>query len=233
MSGRIKLLQNGVPINPTSDPPLGYEYEVADNAFDQACGTWGLNDFQLPNDQCPERFVCRSDDQSTPEFTRNSGNQSSTIEGFARCIDAMDCHMMAQMTTGASTNSEAALFVHQMVPHHQNAVNMAKALLKTQTLICDDLTDEVAPDCVLERVLRSIIVDQNHQIQLMRGFLESKGYKATDECVVNISTTSKNNLTSAGQFEDSSKEKASSSYQRWTTVWAGAMGSMTLLLWAY
>ena len=40
----------------------------------------------------------------------------------------MNCAMMSGMTTGVveGTQSEAALFLHQMIPHHQNAVNMAK-----------------------------------------------------------------------------------------------------------
>ena len=42
----------------------------------------------------------------------------------------MNCHMLAGMTTKATTGSGMALFIHHMVPHHQNAVNMAKATLK-------------------------------------------------------------------------------------------------------
>ena len=32
-------------------------------------------------------------------------------------------------------------FIHQMIPHHQNAVNMAKAVLKTNTLDASDEDD--------------------------------------------------------------------------------------------
>jgi uncharacterized protein (DUF305 family) len=35
------------------------------------------------------------------------------------------------MTTGVMASDETALFIHQMIPHHQNAVNMAKTLLKS------------------------------------------------------------------------------------------------------
>jgi len=45
--------------------------------------------------------------------------------------------MFAGMTTNVNAGSEAALFLHQMIPHHQNAVNMSKALLKTKTLNCE------------------------------------------------------------------------------------------------
>ncbi len=185
MSGRIKLLENGVPINPTEDPPLGYEYQTVDNEFDQACGTWGLSPFQLPNNQCPERFVCLGDDFDSQVARVES---SMPFADFASCIDAMNCHMMAGMTTGASSGSEAVLFIHQMIPHHQNAVNMAKVLLKANTLRCEDLISE-EPHCILEKVIRSIIVDQNHQIQLMRGYLEALGYDEHDDCVIEVDST--------------------------------------------
>jgi len=42
---------------------------------------------------------------------------------------------MAGMTNKATSKSEVALFVHQMIPHHQNAVNMAKALLKAVCIL--------------------------------------------------------------------------------------------------
>jgi uncharacterized protein (DUF305 family) len=52
------------------------------------------------------------------------------------------------MTTDAT--SEIGLFIHQMIPHHQNAVNMAKALLKTG-FSCEDLTNEDDPNRALWR----------------------------------------------------------------------------------
>lgn len=63
---------------------------------------------------------------------------------------------------------------------------MAKSLLKAEILNCPDLTDDENQDCVLETVIRSIIVDQNHQIQLMRGYLEANEYPEEDDCVVTI-----------------------------------------------
>ena len=39
----------------------------------------------------------------------------------------MNCAMMNGMTSSVKGSaSEDALFLHQMIPHHQNAVNMAK-----------------------------------------------------------------------------------------------------------
>merc|ERR1740136_7263 len=97
--------------------------------------------------------------------------------------------MTAGMTTGASSNSAKALFVHQMIPHHQNAVNMAKALLNSGDLVCNDLTEETA-DCTLMVVCLEIITGQNHQIQSMRGAVEELGYPGEDDCLVQVSHVS-------------------------------------------
>lgn len=105
MSGRIKLLQNGLPLSEADDPPINYEYETP-SEFDAECGTYGLEAFQLPNSQCPATFVCGADDQD--QLIRNS----------APCYDAFNCAMMVGMTSGASSDSEVALFIHHMIPHH-------------------------------------------------------------------------------------------------------------------
>ena len=99
MAGRIKLLKNGVPITAKDDPAAYYEQETP-GEFDRMCGTYGLDQFQLPHPECPARFVCDVDD---------------SMRTFASCIDAMDCHMMTGMTTKVSSKTELALFLHQMV----------------------------------------------------------------------------------------------------------------------
>merc|ERR1719201_3045842 len=103
----------------------------------------------------------------------------------------MNCAMTAGMTSSLSgSESEKALFMHQMIPHHQNAVNMAKALLKTDNVECDDLTDEEsdqANNCSLQVILREIINVQNAQIQSMQGLLESGGYPEENDCQVTMS----------------------------------------------
>jgi len=95
----------------------------------------------------------------------------------------MDCAMVVGMTNGVSAESEVALFIHQMIPHHQNAVNMAKALLKRGTGVCDDITAETEA-CVMKSIVLSIINGQNHQIQQMRSVLEGLEYPQDDQCVV-------------------------------------------------
>jgi hypothetical protein len=47
MSGRIKLLKDGVPINPDNTPELGYLYDEP-GPFDAECGSFGLDSYQLP-----------------------------------------------------------------------------------------------------------------------------------------------------------------------------------------
>jgi hypothetical protein len=152
MSGRIKLLKNGFPINPDDMPEIPYKYDVP-GKFDGKCGSFGLDNFQLPNEQCFQPFVC------------DVSADNSKLELYAECIEAMNCHMLAGMTTKATSMSGVALFIHHMVPHHQNAVNMVKSTLKLADYKCDDLTLETS-DCVLEQILRDIVNSQNKQIQV-------------------------------------------------------------------
>ena len=53
-------------------------------------------------------------------------------------------------------------FMRQMIPHHQNAVSMAKRLMKH----APDADDDV------KALLREIMAVQNHQIQTMQGYLD-------------------------------------------------------------
>merc|ERR1711892_788741 len=84
------------------------------------------------------------------------------------------------MTNNVKSNSEIALFIHQMIPHRQNAVNMAKALLKSDAIDCDDISNDEDPYCVMEELSRSIVNEQNYQIQQMRAVLEEEGYESEE-----------------------------------------------------
>lgn len=96
--------------------------------------------------------------------------------------------MFAGMTSGMSSGSAAALFVHQIVPHHANAVDMAKSLIKSDVLECDDLTDEESDGCVMETISRSIINGQNYQIQLMQKYDEAMGLPKSHDCTVKVTS---------------------------------------------
>ena len=107
MTGRIKLLKDGQNLNPGADAPaIDYSYD-SPAEHDQGCGTYGLHDFQLPHDACPKKFVC-----DAPE----EGNEE--LKQFTECIDSMNCAMMNGMTTSVKgTESEVALFLHQVREH--------------------------------------------------------------------------------------------------------------------
>ena len=116
MAGRIKVTKNGNVINELDVPTLGFEYDYNTplmSDFDRECGTFGLEPFQTPgNPHCPNYFVCDKDDPSvSPEMAK-----------FSTCIDAMNCHMLGGMTTGIKAHDERALFIHQMIPHHQVSI---------------------------------------------------------------------------------------------------------------
>jgi len=175
MTGRIKFINSdGIEPQTEDEPEIPYTYDEP-SAYDQSCGTYGLDKYQLPNSECPNTFVCNPPDVST-----HAGK-------LADCIDSMNCAMMAGMTTNVHTDSSIALFIHQMIPHHQNAVNMCKALMKTSDIECADLTDEDDPACVMRVLCYEIINGQNYQIQTMRSVLDTLGYAETDDCTVEVS----------------------------------------------
>lgn len=143
MTGRIKLLKNGEALQKDAQlPELGYSYDQPAE-HDQVCGTFGVHEFQLPHDQCPDQFVCDvpMNNQKLAQFSNcivsifcalsslycNNFSLDQLDPVFTVCQDSMNCAMMNGMTSSVKgSESEVALFMHQMIPHHQNAVNMAK-----------------------------------------------------------------------------------------------------------
>merc|ERR1712137_199517 len=57
-----------------------------------------------------------------------------------------------------------ATFLRQMIPHHQNAVNMGKIMLKQPECNANGNED-------FDNLMRSVINNQNAQIQYMRDYL--------------------------------------------------------------
>lgn len=170
MTGRIKLKGSGGSMVSEEDTPeIPYSYSCV-SKFDDSCGTFDLDRFQPANNpQCPDSFVCY--------------NEGGTIKDMVTCIDAMDCAMLTGMTVNygdegkTSQVNDVILFLREMIPHHQNAVNMAKTLLKTGEVNCVlegpvEEGDVVSTACALNPIVRSIINTQNSQIQLMQGLLE-------------------------------------------------------------
>merc|ERR1719162_1996413 len=99
-----------------------------------------------------------------------------------------------------------------MIPHHQNAVNMCKALLISGEADCDDLSDEDDNACVINALCQEIINVQNAQIQTMRGVLSGiDGASQTDDCIVKIKTNNKKEKSDNYSSKASKSEKSTKS----------------------
>jgi len=181
MTGRIKFINDeGKSNTPKNEPIIPYSYQEPD-VYDQSCGATGISAYQLPNDQCPTSFVCEK-----------RGVRDPKVSKFAECIDTMNCAMVAGMTTKVNNDNAIALFNHQMIPHHKQAVNMCKALDITGGTECDDINDEDDPKCVMKVLCVEIINTQNAQIQTMRGVLSSISADPEDDCLVRKCSDEKN-----------------------------------------
>jgi len=154
MSGRIKLVDaDGNPVTPNGSPPELYApHQPSD--FDAMCGTYEAQRFAAgaSPDVCPgQTFLC--DDESSE---------------FLQCMHAIDCKMNYEMRVENTVEDPVATFMHQMIPHHDNAVNMAKILLKHGGASLED--EEVTS------MLYEIINTQNAQITFMSGWLRDHGF---------------------------------------------------------
>jgi Domain of unknown function (DUF305) len=90
-----------------------------------------------------------------------------------------------------------------MIPHHQNAVNMAKTLLKLGGLSCGDLLNEDETDCIMVNMMRDTINSQNQQIQAMRNILEALQLPYADDCVVTVTSSEGTTTSGDGSSADS------------------------------
>jgi len=180
MTGRIKLIgSDGSKLSEADSPDIGYKYDCV-SPFDKECGTFGLDSFQSDmNDHCPNSFVCYEG--------------GGTIGDMAKCVNAMDCYMLTGMTVvygdegKASIMNDVILFLREMIPHHQNAVNMAKNLMKSGETNCSldgpvEEGESVSTACLLDPIVRGIINTQNSQIQAMQGLLEAFGVEENKHC---------------------------------------------------
>jgi hypothetical protein len=85
-------------------------------------------------------------------------------------MNAIDCQMNHEMTVLNIGSNPVATFMQQMIPHHQNAVNMARILMKKMPVYGDnsigvnvDETEAGAKDG-LSHLMIKIINVQNYQI---------------------------------------------------------------------
>ena len=132
------------------------------SAHDEACGTY---DIYAPG----SKSSC-----SNSHFLCGSGAGGA----FETCLANIDCKMHHDMAIQVEAGaSKFATFARQMIPHHQNAVSMAKSLLKFHTAADygpDAGTGGEDDDMAMAVALAHEIINaQNHQIQYMAGWLDS------------------------------------------------------------
>merc|ERR1719159_1488246 len=129
--------------------------------------------------------------------------------------------MMQGMTTNAGGNP-SELFLQQMIPHHADAVQMAKSLLKIGELQCDNYEDETA-ECILDAIAREVITNQNFQIQTMSAL-----YEALTDTVYN--ETQLENIDCIVEFRKESERGAQPvpCFSAFTTAFVNGKGSVTM-----
>jgi hypothetical protein len=157
MSGKIKILKaDGTAFTPTANPTEKALYSVTEvTPVDGVCGTSGLEPYSFGKSMaCKERYICGTLDTD-----------------FEKCLDAMNCAMKSDMHAHTSPDhgNEIAVFMQQMIPHHNNAINMAKLLLKHET------PANIAAVDGLINILYDIINVQSYQVHQFRNYLGPLG----------------------------------------------------------
>jgi plastocyanin len=156
MSGKIRILNaDGTEFSPMDSPMELDLYSVHDvTPVDGVCGTSGLEPYSFGQEHaCAERYICGDLDTD-----------------FEKCLDAMNCEMKTNMHrhTTADQSNKVAVFMQQMIPHHKNAINMAKLLLKQVSEA--DITAAMDED-KLTNILYDIISVQSFQVHQFRNYL--------------------------------------------------------------
>ena len=115
-----------------------------------------------------QRFAQRVIDQQTREIAQMEAalpagsqlaNPTADLRLCQRRMDLIYREMYAKMGSAPENNARAAVFLQQMIPHHQGAVRMAENALKY------DVCTELVP------LLRTIAVRQRQDIAQMRSLL--------------------------------------------------------------
>ena len=171
MSGRVKVVDAaGNKVQAADAPALADGYYKFPSAYDEMCGGYGLEAYQESAGLCAhETFVCTDD--------------ALPAGSYGDCIKAMDCDMDYNMRTTLSADPVAS-FMHQMIPHHRNAVNMAKLLMKEAAL--SEANDE---EGAVDDMLWDIVSVQAHQIQVMEAWLEAHGHATAARCDLQVQDT--------------------------------------------
>merc|ERR1740117_1289553 len=153
MSGKIQIMKDDGYKYTNAKPEKSLYSPVVRGPIDRACGTTGVADYA---EACSGSFLC--------------GNLTAQSEPrFGQCLQGVDCAMNAGMFGESTPDHHAPLvtFMEQMIPHHLNAINMAKLLLKADCVAVRN-TDG------LEGILWEIISVQNFQVHQFRNYLQAK-----------------------------------------------------------
>jgi len=158
MSGKIIIVNNdGTKLTSASEEQILYE-PVTRSTFDTNCGTTGASPYADDGSKsCDVKFF--------------GGDRDTDFDtDFNKCLQAVDCQMHKEMYNETSGNNESKIvtFMQQMIPHHENAVNMVKLLLKQASDEVDEVED-------LKEILYGIINSQNFQIHQFRNYLNAEG----------------------------------------------------------
>lgn len=165
MSGMVHVVDSNIDLvkNKLVQKFNNESYYNQHTDFDSICGTSEVASFNHDADKyCPNmNFLCH--------------NNHNPI--FSMCMEAIDCKMNYEMRVEEHKNP-LVVFMHQMIPHHQNAVNMARIALK-HTVESEGYDD---PELDVPALLRDIINTQNMQIQDMENWLDSYGHESPQHC---------------------------------------------------
>merc|ERR1719420_1456010 len=182
MSGIIKIADattGAVVSTKTTATTLPTDYYKCPTTYDKSCGSYGIDAFQESKGACgAEHFVC----VNNAEATHASGS-------FGDCLSSMDCAMDYNMKTTLDSN-DVVSFMWQMIPHHENAVNMAKLLMKQNALTRRKLRGEGrrldddggCADCAIDDMLWDIVSVQSHQILTMKDWLAANSKAESGTC---------------------------------------------------
>ncbi|MBP2460192.1 MULTISPECIES: DUF305 domain-containing protein [unclassified Rhizobium] len=99
--------------------------------------------------------------------------KNETADAFSASMKAAMEKMHAGMMSVSESGNPDRDFLAQMIPHHQGAVDMAKAVLVS------------TKDPQIRNLAQSIITEQTYEIQLMHAMLDKSGNQpaATPETV--------------------------------------------------
>jgi len=164
MSGKVTILDPASDANELVQKFDPNSYYPKLSEFDAMCGTSQVSKYHHNKTRyCPgQEFLCEKDDNPL----------------FSQCMEAIDCKMNFEMRVEENKNP-LVVFMHQMIPHHQNAVNMARIALKH----ADNHFGFQDEHLDVPGLLRDIINTQNMQIQEMENWLKRYGSENPKYCL--------------------------------------------------